>query len=187
MKRHYDKVETVVKTELTYYKHTHRSEVITNSPLFKLIRVTHEERLNNLMILLNQQAVQISRIPKKSDALNFLRNGDQHISDNTEAPTLESGEACRTLWNEGEVLKWYIGYFTKVKNNDLFEVEHVQTCEKASNLKWKYPSKPDIQSVTPEQILDCSVIGEWKILSSRNSEFTLLNNEANQKMFSGAL
>ena len=54
-----------MKTELTYYKHTHRSDVITNSPLFKLIRVTHEERLNNLMILLNQQAVQISRIPKK--------------------------------------------------------------------------------------------------------------------------
>ena len=176
-----------MKTELTYYKHTHRSDVITNSPLFKLIRVTHDERLNNLMILLNQQAVQISRIPKNSDALNFLRNGDQHISDNTEAPTLESGEACRTLWNEGEVLKWYIGYFTKVKNNDLFEVEHVQRCEKESNLKWKYPSKPNIQSLALKQILDCSVIGEWKILSSRNSEFTLLNNEANQKIFSGAL
>ena len=91
------------------------------------------------------------------------------------------------MWNEGEVLKWYIGYCTKVINNDLFKVEHMQRCEKASNLKWKYPSKPDIQSVTLEQILDCSVIGEWKILSSRNSEFTLLNNEANQKMFSGAL
>lgn len=58
------------------------------------------------MILLNQQAVQISRIPKNSDALNLLRSGDQHISDNTEAPTLESGEACVTLWNEGGVPGW---------------------------------------------------------------------------------
>ena len=186
MKRHHDKVETVVKTELSYYKHTHRAEVIASPSLFKLIRVTHEERLSNLMVVLNEQALEVSRIPKNSDALKFLRSDDQHVSDNTEAPTLECGEACVTLWNESGVLKWYIGYCTKVINSDLFEVEHIQRCEKESNLKWKYPSKPDIQSVALEQILDCSVIGEWNILSNRNSEFTLRNHEAIQKVFSGA-
>ena len=37
MIRHHDEVETVVKTELTYYKHAHRAEVIASPSLFKLI------------------------------------------------------------------------------------------------------------------------------------------------------
>ena len=37
MKRHHDEVETVLKTELTYYKHAHRAEVIASPSLFKLI------------------------------------------------------------------------------------------------------------------------------------------------------
>ena len=60
MRRYHDKVETVVKTELAYYKHTHRAEVIANPSLFKLIRITHEERLSNLMVLLNHQVFEVS-------------------------------------------------------------------------------------------------------------------------------
>ena len=60
LRRHHDNAETVVKTELAYYKHTHRQEVITNPTLFALIRVTHEERLSNLMVLLNQQILEVS-------------------------------------------------------------------------------------------------------------------------------
>lgn len=59
LKKHHDKAETVVKTELAYYKHTHRPEVVVNPSLFKLIRVTHEERLSNLMVLLNQQTLEV--------------------------------------------------------------------------------------------------------------------------------
>ena len=61
MKRHHDTVETVVKVELAYYKHTHRAEVIANPSLLKLIKVTHEERLSNLLVLRNQQALDVSR------------------------------------------------------------------------------------------------------------------------------
>lgn len=109
MKRHHDEVETVVKTELTYYKHAHRAEVIASPSLFKLIRVSHEERLSNLMVLLSQQALEVSRIPQKCPC--FFGSNDQHISENTEAITLECDEARITLLNESAVLKWYIvGY-----------------------------------------------------------------------------
>ena len=68
MKRHHDEAETVVKTELTYYKHTHRTEVIASPSLFKLIRV---------MVLLSQQALEVSRsrIPKKRPSC--FRSNDQ--------------------------------------------------------------------------------------------------------------
>lgn len=57
--KHHDKAETIVKTELAYYKHTHRQEAIANPSLFKLIRITHEERLSNLMVLLSQHTFQV--------------------------------------------------------------------------------------------------------------------------------
>ena len=59
LKKHPDRSEIIVKVELTYYKHTHRAEVIANPSLFKLIKVTHEDRLSNLMVLLNDQPLQV--------------------------------------------------------------------------------------------------------------------------------
>ena len=61
MKRHHDTIETVVKVELAYCKHIYRAEDIANLSLFKLIKVTHEERLSNLLVLLNQQALEVRR------------------------------------------------------------------------------------------------------------------------------
>ena len=76
----------------------------------------------------------------------------------------------------------YIGYCTKVASRDLYQVEHIQRCGKYRlNLKWRYPSSPDIQCVASEHILECLVEGEWKILNNRNSEFTLRNHELIQE------
>ena len=58
-RKHHDKVETIIKIELAFYNHTHCAEVIANLSLFKL---THEERLTNLMVLMNQQALEVSDI-----------------------------------------------------------------------------------------------------------------------------
>ena len=96
---------------------------------------------------------------------------------------LKVGQAYVILWNDGG-LKWYLGYCLKVLDNDLFKVEHLQRCKTADNLKWKYPSKSDIQTVAPEQVLECSVLGEWNILSNRTSEFILRNHELIEKQFS---
>ena len=48
-----DKMEKIIKTELSYYRHTHKADMVASPELFKLIRVTHEERLENLCILLS--------------------------------------------------------------------------------------------------------------------------------------
>ena len=88
-----------------------------------------------------------------------------------------------TLWNEAGKLGWYIGCCTEVINGVLYKVEHIHRWTKDSNLKWRYPSKPDIKDVVPEQILECSVEGDWNILNNRNSEFTLRNHELIQKKF----
>ena len=65
MKKRPDDAEIVDKVELTHYKHTHYAEIIVNLSLFKLIRVTHEERLSNLMVLLNEKALEVCNFQKK--------------------------------------------------------------------------------------------------------------------------
>ena len=47
--------------------------------------------------------------------------------------------------------------------------------------KWRYPARPDIVIVEPDQILDCVVDGEWNIISNRNSEFLVRNHETIDK------
>ena len=65
MKKRPDAAEIIVKVELKYYKHTYRAEVIANPSLFKLIRVTYEERLSYLTVLLNVQALEVCNFQKK--------------------------------------------------------------------------------------------------------------------------
>ena len=60
VEKHHDKAGTVVRTELAFYKHTHRPKVVVNPSLFKLLRISHEERLSNHMILLHGQILEVS-------------------------------------------------------------------------------------------------------------------------------
>ena len=70
-----------------------------------------------------------------------------------------------------------------VISEDVFEVDHIHRVNSESNLKWKYPSQPDISKVEKEQLLKCPIDGDWDILSNRNSVYTLRNHESINKMF----
>lgn len=175
--RNPDLVEKIVKTELTYYKHTHRSEVIASPHLFRLIKVSHEERLSNFCILLNGQSTSFTNLPKNKDALIILRKDDELPATTVNKDKVEVGGICITLWREKSELVWYIGYCISVDKNGLMQVEHLHQKDKTSNLKWRYPSKTDLQTVDEDQILDCGIKGNWDVLSNRINEFTLVNHE----------
>ena len=74
-----DKIEQIVRTEFSYYRDTHKSDVIANAHLFKLNKVTHEERLANLSILLSDKSTESTYVslPSTQDALVLL--SPQHI------------------------------------------------------------------------------------------------------------
>lgn len=184
LKRHPEAVENIVEVELTYYKHTHRTEVIANPSLFKLIKISHEERLSNLFVLLNSSGTIMTAMPTNSDALRILRNIGQFPK--VAEKGLDCGQLCATLWNEGGVKTWYLGYCVEVLEND-FRVEHMHRIAKESNLKWRYPARPDIALVESDQILNCAIEGEWDILSNRNSEFVLKNHEVVCQLFSAIM
>ena len=51
MKGNPEKQETIVRTELAFYSHTHKPQKIARPDLFRLNNIAHEERLINLAIL----------------------------------------------------------------------------------------------------------------------------------------
>ena len=52
LQSHPDIQERIVRVELACYRDTHKSEVIYNTDLCKINKVTHEERLTNFCVLL---------------------------------------------------------------------------------------------------------------------------------------
>ena len=179
-----DMMEQIVRTELTYYRNTHKAEVIASPSLFKLNKISHEERLTNLCVLLGGMSDRsITILPGNKDALAALKNGDGVVGVVEEEAILVVNQICVTVWNEVNGKQWYIGYCTEVKENGTFLVEHVDRVKKNSNLKWKYPVSPDTCVVDAEQVMQCEIVGDWNCANDRNMTFTLMNHEVIHKKF----
>ena len=68
-----DLTEKIVCTEFSYYRDTHKTEVIYNGDLFKLNKISQEDRMVNLGILLgNNNPDQNTTLPTNRDALTII-------------------------------------------------------------------------------------------------------------------
>ena len=66
-----DMNEKIVKTELSYYRNTHKADRYATPELFKVAKIPHEERLENLFILLsdNRSSTSIIDLPTNKEVL----------------------------------------------------------------------------------------------------------------------
>ena len=175
LKKRATNAEEIVKTELTYYRNTHRSEVVASPLLFKLNKVSHEERLTNLCILLGGMSHSLTKLPDNHDALSALRSNNLEV-DNEESSILHINDICITLWLEGKEKQSYIGYCKEINDDGTFSVDHIHRVKNHSNLAWKFPSRPDTCKVDAEQVLKCEIVGEWDCSSDRNRTFSQVCN-----------
>ena len=53
-----DQEEFIVKTELAYFAHTHKTDKIQRPELYRQNKITHEEKVENLLVLLTDDAKQ---------------------------------------------------------------------------------------------------------------------------------
>ena len=68
-------METVVKTELRYYKYTRAADVTAGPELFRLRKISHEEKLENLCTLL-EDIDHVASISSADRAVNLPSNED---------------------------------------------------------------------------------------------------------------
>ena len=185
----------MVKTELAYYKHTHRCDVIARPSLFKLNNLSHEDRLTNLCILLADDNYlsthSITDLPTSITALDVIREelhitsvAEEHQGDVNNSPDIEQhhklNSICVTIWTVNDEPQWYLGYITDInhdKESCSYTVEHLTRVNKDTNYMWKYPTVNDIaENLREDQILDVNVEGDWDTSSVRNTKYVLRNH-----------
>ena len=155
-----DIAEKIVKTELSYYCKTHESQRRANPALFKIM-ISHEERLENLLILLGGNDNVASASSSSTVDLPTLDELRAEIGENIERKSLHVDEMCVVTWLEDKP-RWYLGYITK-KNGPLYTVDHLLRANGEHHEFWKHPEHPDVAEVCEEQIIDVRINGDWGI------------------------
>ena len=154
-----DQEEFIVKTELAFFAHTHKTDKLQRPELFRQNKTTHEEKVENLLVLFSDDAEQSS-----ATTANLITNADELIVLKGRTSTTASSSS-----NDIEVNRLFI----------------VMWADNTSNFTQKgklilRTRLGDIhQSLIPTekpQILNVEVKGEWEY-ESRYNKFMLSNEK----------
>ena len=91
-----DQQVTIVKTELVYYVHTHKADKIAQPHLFKQNGISYEEKLMNLLILLEDEDVSactLADLPTNSDVISAIEKTIEKPS-----TSLTVNQLCVVVW-----------------------------------------------------------------------------------------
>ena len=107
------KQEQIVKTELTFYRNTHKSDMKACPDLFKLNKISHEERLENLLVLLSDEDIacgSVADLPTNADALKTLKNSTiETTTNNLPEIHFSVNDSCVVAWYLGAKWQWFSG------------------------------------------------------------------------------
>ena len=158
-----DNQQEVLRTEMSYYVHTHKANKIVNKDLYRINNISYEEMLANLMILLDDEKYEstatIANLPSNEDVLKLLSRVDPEQAEPVPStPVIDrTNSMCVVVWgDDSNSYSWFLGYI-KEQSDDMFVVDHLARKLKNSDSKWKYPSKGDVQQVEKDQIVDCTI------------------------------
>ena len=135
LQKHSEVAKKNVRTDVSYYKNTHKTEIFYQPHLFKVNRITHEKRLINLCVLLGQngQKVQEMNLPPNEEALTILREKDNPIE--IQDTEIEVNQAYVTLWIEKNQHTWYIGHCIGNKNDGTYKIDYLYRVNRPSILE----------------------------------------------------
>ena len=98
-----DQEQEIVKTEMAYYCHTHKMDKIARPTLFKQNGITHEEKLENLAILLDDDNISCGSVvdlPTNEQVVAALSLTPENPV--AMATTLGINELCVVIWMNSE-------------------------------------------------------------------------------------
>ena len=111
---------------MAYFTHTHKIEKIKRPDLFRQNVISFEEQLENLCILLSDDAetctATIANLPTNEDGVKVLTTNEISIAENP--LTFNVNQMYVVSWLEGETFNWYIGYITEV-NEENYVIDHL--------------------------------------------------------------
>ena len=178
LRAHEDLAEKIVCTELSYYRDTRKTEVIYNGDLFKWNKISHEDRLVNLGILLgNNSPDQNTTLPTKRDAITIRQGNSSANDDGDDVPEFKLNKIYVTLWLDNKLPTWCLGYCISKNDDNSYRKEHLEWVKKWSNFKWKNPRVPETADIMAENIFKCNTEWDWDVSKERFLTFTMRNHK----------
>lgn len=196
-------LKTILRTEVSYRRHTSPQDFQARSTLYKLNHLTVAEFKINFALILTNETENIQSIPDmpgEEDMIkvfNLQDNTDNDCENTVVTPQSEIipvyptevaiNEPCIVLWDINNQRQWYMGICLNDNDDGTYRVEHLERCNPTADGKmWRYPKQSDIQSVDIIQIMPCNIIGSWD-LSKRIMIFVLENCEMIDVLFKSFL
>jgi hypothetical protein len=189
LKANCDNAEKIVRIELSYYRDTHKSDILQHPDLFKINNISHDEQLLNLCALLsgNDPMSQYVTLPSNKDAELLVPSCHADRSTEDNESDILVGMTYVTLVTEGDKNTWYLAACIEKHSDETYTMEYLHRLQKSSNLKWKHPSIPERDILKAESIVVCDIDGEWDVCKERNMTFTLRNHLYIDKLVEGIL
>ena len=170
---------------MAYYVHTHKADKILRKHLFRINGISYEEMLEKFLILLDDEhegqsgTMTIANLPTNEDVMQLLQTGDAGAIDDNNVNfkmKIQINQLCVVAWQNYEgKYEWYTGY-VKSFDNGSYIVDHLHRDVEGSHTKWKYPGREDLQTVAPQQIIECDIQGQWDFSPDSRKRLFLVSN-----------
>ena len=96
-------------------------------------------------------------------------------------------EPLVVVWDdENGGRNWYLGFFMDCNKDKTFRVDHLERFQINLSSRWRRPVSDDVQDVEYEQIVSCTIQGNWTMDDDENPIFILLNEHEIQEKFCAA-
>ena len=148
--------ERIVKVELTYYRTTHKTDMLSRPDLFRLNKITHKERLENLLILLSDDDMatgSLADLPTDADAFAIVQGNSVAEAPVNSTADLNTNDNCVVAWCIYGTWNWYVGYVKEMLNDEQYIADHLERLRPGNSAVWKYPTIDDTKTVFRDQIV----------------------------------
>ena len=124
------------------YAHTHKAEKVSLPELFKLSGITHDEKLENLLMLLEGEdtssSLIVANLPTSGEAVTAMpQNMATEATDKLNYRTQEAGINVMqfVIWSDTTgKYNWLLGYVKNITNTQ-YEIDHLCGTTTKSDIK----------------------------------------------------
>ena len=116
IKSWHDQKEFIVKTELAFFTHTHKTDKIQRPELLRQNKITHKEKVENLFVLLSEDAEQSSattaNLPTNADVLKVLScQGGTYTAVISSNGKIEVNRLHAVMWADNNCKYFFFFFF----------------------------------------------------------------------------
>lgn len=176
---------SALRLEIQYRKAVYPKDAERRSELYRVNSLALDQRVINLTELLSDETDLDSPgvlFQTEDEIVEVMKNIDKP----NELP-FKPLEPLVVVWDdENGGRNWYLGFFMDCNKDKTFRVDHLERFQINLSSRWRRPVSDDVQDVEYEQIVSCTIQGNWTMDDDENPIFILLNEHEIQEKFCAA-